>query len=119
MTVLRQELEELPPYLVFFSDGGADHNITFLFVQCVLLPLLKIGDFEILNVGSCAPHQSYINPAERCMSLLNIGMQGLALQRDEAGVYEATFKSCGSMESLREKATEAPRLQKPCSHDTN
>ena len=39
------------------------------------------------------------------MSLLNIGLQGLALQRDEAGAYEATIKSCGSMKSLREKAS--------------
>ncbi len=105
LTVLRQELEELPPYLVLFSDGGADHNITFLFVQYVLLALFKIGDFDILNVGRCAPHQSYINPAERCMSLLNIGLQRLALQRDKAAAYKATIKSCGSMKSLREKAT--------------
>ena len=64
-----------------FRDGGGDHNLTLLYVQCVLLALFKIGNFDILNVGSCAPNQSYINPAERCMSLLNIGLQGLSLQR--------------------------------------
>ena len=67
--VLRAEYNQLPPYLVIFSDGGSD-----------LLALFQILDLDILNVGRCAPNQSYINPAERCMSLLNIGLQGMALE---------------------------------------
>ncbi len=102
---LREERQHMPPYLVLFSDGGADHNITFLFIQCVLLALFKIGDFDKLSVGRCAPYQSYINPAERCMSLLNIGLQGLALQRDHAGDFEAAISSCWSMKTLQEKET--------------
>ena len=122
LKVIREGIEELPPFLTLFTDGGGDHNITFLFVQCMLLALFTIGDFDILNVGRCAPHQSYINPAERCMSLLNIGLQGLALQRDNAGTFESVLKSCSTMKSLRDKAisqqgteeallssTEAPR----------
>ena len=108
LTILRTELEKLPPFLVIFSDGGADHNITFLFVQCVLVALFKICDFDILNVGRCAPHQSYINPAERCMSLLNIGLQGLALERDHAGVFESGIRACGSMKTLRESGAKFP-----------
>ena len=65
-----------------FTDGGGDHNIKYLYVQCVLLALFKIGNFDILNVGRCAPNQSWINQVERCISLLNIGLQGLTLQHD-------------------------------------
>ena len=65
-----------------FTDGGGDHNIKYLYVQCVLLALFKIGNFDILNVGQCAPNQSWINQVERCISLLNIGLQGLTLQHD-------------------------------------
>ena len=72
--VLRAEYNQLPPYLVIFSDGGSDHNITFLYVQCALLALFRILDLDILNVGRCAPNHGYINSAERCMSLLNIGL---------------------------------------------
>lgn len=88
----------------FFDLIGADHNITFIFVQCCLLALFKIGDFDIMNVGRCAPHQSYMNPAERCMSLLNIGLQGLSLDRDGAGEYEAAIKSCSSVNALQQAA---------------
>ena len=104
MSVLKRENERFSPYLVLFTDGGADHNLTFLYVQCVLLALFKIGDFDILNVGRCAPYQSYINPAERVMSVLNIGLQGLALDRDHAGVFENVLSSCKTMNSVRSKA---------------
>ena len=109
--VLRAEHNQLPPYLVLFSDGGADHNITFLYVQCALLALFRVLDLDILNVGRCAPNQSYINPAERCMSLLNIGLQGMALERDHTGEFEKMIKSCNSMKSLRTKAKQQQGLK--------
>ena len=54
LSILRNQ--ELKPYLTLtlFSDGGADHNVTFLFNQCMLLALFRIGDFDILKVGRCA-----------------------------------------------------------------
>ena len=97
-------------FLSIFTDGGGDHNITYLFVQCCLLALFKIGNFDVLNVGRCAPYQSYTNPAER-MSLLNIGLQGLALARDDAGAYEATIKSCKSMNALRQAESKTHGLK--------
>ena len=75
-----------------------------MYVQCALLALFRIGDFDILNAGRCAPHQSYINPAERAMSLLNIGLQGLALERDHMGPFENVIKSTKSMKAIREKS---------------
>ena len=110
---LREEYKNapIPPYLVLFSDGGADHNITFLYVQCALLALFKVLNLDILDVGRCAPNQSYINPAERCMSLLNLGLQGLATERDYVGDFEKIIKSCSSMKSLREKANQQQGLK--------
>ena len=67
--------------------------------------------FDILNVGRCAPYHSFINPAERYMSLLNIGLQGLALERDKACPFESTVKSCSTMKSIRRKATESQSLK--------
>lgn len=75
--------------MTIFSDGGGDHNIKFLYNQCVLLVLFKLGD--VLNAGHCAPAQSYINPAERAESLVNIGLQGMALEREHAGPFEKTI----------------------------
>ena len=104
INVLRTQGDNIPPYLCLFTDGGGDHNLTFLFVQCMLLALFKILDLDVLNVGRCAPNQSYINPAERCMSILNIGMQGLSLERDHLGDFESTVNSCKSMKDVRAKA---------------
>ena len=104
LSVLRKEEETFFPYLTIFTDGGGDHNIKYLYVQCVLLALFKIGNFDILNVGQCAPNQSWVNRVERCMSLLNIRLQGLALQRDHAGLFESAISSCKTMKALRSKA---------------
>lgn len=97
ISVLRNEWNDFPWYMCMFSDGGGDHNVTFIYVQCVLLAFFRICNFDVLNVGRCAPHQSYINPAERAMSLLNIGLQGLALERNYAGKFEKILTACKSM----------------------
>ena len=102
--VLHDEFATIPPYLVLFTDGGGDHNITFLFNQCVLLALFKILDVDISDVGRCAPCQLYINPAERVMSLINIGSQGLFLDCSNAGPFETVLSSCSTMKSVREKS---------------
>ena len=81
---------QIPSFLCLFTDGGCDHNIKHLFVQCVLLAFFKVCNFDILNVGRCVPYHSFVNPAERCMSLLNIGFHGLALERDKAGPFQST-----------------------------
>ena len=39
LDVLRSEHNEYALYLSIFTDGGADHNITFLYTQCALLAL--------------------------------------------------------------------------------
>ena len=39
LDVLRSEHNESPLYLSIFTDGGADHNITFLYTQCARLAL--------------------------------------------------------------------------------
>ena len=107
LDVLRSEHNEFPSYLSIFTDSGADHNITFLYTQCALL----IGNFDVLNVGRCAPSQSYTNPAERCMSLLNIGLYGLALERGHAGAFEKIISSCKTMKRPRDKSNEHQGLK--------
>ena len=81
---------QIPSFLCLFTDGGCDHNIKHLFVQCALTAFFKVCNFDILNVGRCVPYHSFVNPAERCMSLLNIGLHGLALERDKAVPFQST-----------------------------
>ena len=65
----------------------------------------------MLSLGICAPSQSYINPAERCVSLLNIGLYGLALERGHAGAFEERISSCETKKALREKSNEHQGLK--------
>ena len=101
---------QIPEFLCLLTDAGCDHNIKHLFVQCTLLTLFKVCNFDILNVERCAPYHSFVNHAEICMLLLNIGLQCLALERHKAGPFESTVKSCSTMKSIRRKATECQGL---------
>ena len=98
--VLRKNYQDcqIPSFLRLFTDGGCDHSIKYLFVRCALLGLFKVCNFDILNVGRCAPYH-------------NIGLQGLALERDNAGPFESTVKSCSTIKSIRRKATECQALK--------
>ncbi|KAK3109149.1 hypothetical protein FSP39_023972 [Pinctada imbricata] len=50
----------------------------------------------------CAPGHSWINPAERVMSILNIGLQNCALSRQKGTEeFEKKLSRCTSQESIR------------------
>ena len=57
----------------------------------------------------CTPRHSYTNPAERVMSILNLGLQNCALERkaltEEA---EKDIKKCGSVAEIRGRAENDP-----------
>ena len=40
------------------------------------------GDFDLLIAARTAPQQSWTNPVERIMSILNLGLQGVAIIRE-------------------------------------
>ena len=62
------------------SDGGPDRNLTFLRTKLALFAAYKLLNLDILIATRCAPGQSYLNVAERTMSLLNIGLQHVAIK---------------------------------------
>jgi hypothetical protein len=67
--------------LVIKTDGGLDRNCTFASVQLAYLCLALELDLDQLILLRTAPGQSYVNPVERVMSVLNLAIQGLALAR--------------------------------------
>ncbi len=74
-------------------------------VRLGLLALFLELDLDTMVVMRTAPTQSWKNPVERVMSVLNLSLQGVALARQEmAEVYENDFKKCKGMSSVRKVA---------------
>jgi hypothetical protein len=104
--VLREQSEDLitleAPILIKYSDGGPDHRTTFATVQVASVAMFVALDLDMLIALRTAPNQSYINPCERMMSTLNMGLQNTALQRDKMiPGYEMRMKSLGSIKAVR------------------
>ena len=92
--------------LVIYTDGGPDHNCKHTSVRLGLLSLFLELDLDTMVVMRTAPTQSWGNPVERVMSVLNLGLQGVALARDEliGEDFEKDFHKCNGMGAVREVA---------------
>ena len=107
--------------LLMYSGGGANHNVTFNSTKISLVSLFLQLDLNMLVVLRCCPTQSWVNPAERVMSLLNLALQNCALERTKvADTFEVKMKniksinhlqnSAGRMEGLKAVFTESVNL---------
>ena len=98
--------------LLKYSDGGTDHRTTLEAVRCAAICLFKEYNFDLLILARCAPGHSWQNPAERIMSILNLGLQNCSLERKESEEkFEVELKKCGSMKEIREKAPKITGLK--------
>ena len=92
--------------LMLYTDGGTDHRNTLVSVQCSCISIFKELDVDLFILARCAPGHSWRNPAERVMSVLNIGLQNCCLEREESSAdIERQLKKFGSMKEIREKAS--------------
>ena len=78
--VMQQDIK--PEVLLLFSDGGPDHRLTYESVKMSLICLFRSLDLDMLVAARCAPGHSWINHVERIMSILNLALQNVALERD-------------------------------------
>ena len=69
--------------LFVYSDGGPDHRLTYLSVKLSLISLFLKNDLDFLCACRTAPYHSWRNPAERVMSIVNLGLQCVGLMRKE------------------------------------
>ena len=95
-------------FVLAFTDGGPDHNISFLNVIISWLGYFILGRCDFLVVARTAPTQSWTNPAERVMSVLNLALSNCALSRETMSEeFEKKMKKCGSMSGVRKVAGDA------------
>ncbi|PKK56135.1 hypothetical protein RhiirC2_797987 [Rhizophagus irregularis] len=59
-----------------------------------------------------APHHSWTNPAERIMSILNLGLQNVAIMRNTmSDESEALFDKADTLDEIRDKANKNSNLE--------
>jgi len=93
-----------------FVDGGLEHNNKHVSVRIGLLALFLELDMDTMVVMRVAPTHSWSSPVERAMTVLNLGLQGVALAREEiVEEYETEFKKCNGMNVVRNLAHEYER----------
>ena len=101
------------PVLFLYTDGGPDHRLTYASVKLTLIALFLKLNLDYLCVSRTAPHHSYRNPAERVMSVINLGLQSIGLSRRqlEDEIEEQEVRRCGSVSEVRELASKKPGLK--------
>ena len=70
--------------LLIYTDGGPDHRLTYISVQLSLIALFQELNLDMLIALRTAPCQSWQNPVERIMSIVNIGLHGTGIMRTSA-----------------------------------
>ena len=101
------EIDQILNAILLQTDGGPDHNIAFLRTQLALVGLFialmeELGLDHLVAIRG-APHRSWLNAVERSMSILNLGLQNLALKRADMPPWaEIAAKNAGTMKGVRE-----------------
>ena len=90
----QEDPSEWKPIHVKYSDGGTEHCTLLVKVQLSLIAIFKMLGLDMLIACRAAPGQSWQNPVERVMAILNIGLQNCALETRQ----QRTWKhfSCAS-----------------------
>lgn len=97
------------PILCVMTDGGPDHRVTFETVKLSLVQLFISLNLDMLVALRTAPNHSWMNPAERCMSVLNLALQHVALARNEMeSKVEVAVKHKTTLGAIRNMANVKP-----------
>lgn len=104
--------EERKPILLKYTDGGTDQRNNLESIRCANICLFREMNLDMYIHVRCAPGHSWTNPAERIMSILNIDLQNVSMERKEAGrEIEMLLKGCNSMSKIREKCSSNATLR--------
>ena len=100
------------PILCLYTDGGPDHNNTFLATKLALMSIFLEKDLDMLVAVRTPPYHSWKNPVERVMSIVNIALQGVGLMRSPMSEkQEKEISGCNSVKSIREVCESNDELQ--------
>jgi hypothetical protein len=86
------------------TDGGPDHNTSFVSVVLSLIGLQRAGSFDIVIAHRPSPGSSFRSEGEHGMSTLNLALQHQSCERAPMpAVFEEVLRSSSSMKKMRAK----------------
>ena len=90
--------------ICLFTDGGPDYRVTDVSVQVALMSLFIKTNADMVLAVRTPPQNSWKDPAERVMSILNVGLHAIGLMRDkiENLSLEHRLKSAKNMKEIRD-----------------
>ena len=92
--------------MMVLTDGGPDRNLERASIEASWLAVARELDLDGLIVMRTVPKLSWRNPVERVMSVLNLGLQNLAISRPAMpDNFEEKMTRCNSMAQIRELAS--------------
>ena len=104
------------PIFLLHTDGGGEHNLSFPSVQAAAAAFVLKARPDHAVFTNSAPYHSFLNEPERVMSILNLALYGVALERpkidnEKYRGEEARFKSTKTISDLRTQAERFPDLK--------
>ena len=117
-SILRSEENSPKEILCLYTDGGPDHRVTFLSVQIALICLFLREDRDMVIAVRTPPYNSWKDPAERVMSILNLGLQAVGLMRRTVPdvTVQTGLKSLSSMSEIRQFAEKNSNVRTEVEH---
>ena len=104
LSQILEEGETNKEILCLYTVGGPDHRVTYLSLQMALICLLLRHDKDMLIAVRTPPHNSWKNPSERIMSILNQGLQCVGLMRQKClEEIEKKMNNASSMKDIVRK----------------
>ena len=64
-----------------YTNGGPDHRVNYLSMKLALIALFRELKLDLHITLRTAPSNSWANPVERIISIVNIRLQGVGIMR--------------------------------------
>ena len=104
--------------LLRYTDGP-DHRTNYRSVQITAIWEFISLDLDMMVLARTAPNPSYNNPAERVMSLLNLGLQHVSLARSPVPEkYQMKVKTLTTLKATRAAAEKSQELKEALINST-
>ena len=89
-------IEQIPPALKMYTDGGPEHRTTCLTVKIAIIALQNFLNLDHTLVARTAPGHSYRNPAGKINYILNLGKYCIGVMKKPSIdlEFERKLKTC-------------------------